>query len=50
MSKIVQLGETLRDIPILGYILSSVAKNGSDLARDLGKNILDKQIDRFNEE
>ena len=46
MSKIVQLGGVLCDIPIL----SSVAKKGTDLAEDLGKIFLDNQIDEFNEE
>ena len=43
LSKIVQLGEVLRDIPIFRNILSRVAKKGTDLARDLGKFFLDKQ-------
>ena len=38
LSKIVQLGEVHHDISNFGNILSSVAKNGTDLARDLGKN------------
>ena len=37
LSEIVQLGGVLRDIPIFGNILSSVAKEGTDIARDLGK-------------
>ena len=36
-SKIVQLGGVLRDIPIFQNILSRVAKEGTNLARDLGK-------------
>ena len=38
------------DTPIFENILSSVAKKRTDLARDLGKNFLDKQIDRLNKE
>ena len=36
-SKIVQLGGVLRNIPIFQNILSSVAKERTNLARDLGK-------------
>ena len=50
MSKILQLGEVLCDIPIFGNNLKSVAKKGTDIARNLGKKVLDKQIDRFNKE
>ena len=50
MCKIIQLGRVLRDIPIFENILSSVAKKGTDLPSDLGKNFLDKQIDRSNKE
>ena len=50
LSKIVQLGGVLGDIPIFGNILSSVAEKGTDIARNLGKKILDKQIDRVNKE
>ena len=49
-SKFIQLGGRLRDIPTFGNIISSVAKKGADIARDLGNNLLDKQIDRFNKE
>ena len=38
------------DIPIFRNILYSVAKKKTDLARDLGKNFLDKQIHMFNKE
>ena len=48
LSKIVQLGGILRDIPIFGNILSNVAKKRTDVDRNLGKNFLDKQIDKFN--
>ena len=48
LSKIVQLGGTFRDIPIFGNILSNVAKKRTDIGRNLGKNFLYKQIDRFN--
>ena len=36
MSKIVQLGGVLCDMPIFGNILSSVAKKETNLVRDLG--------------
>ena len=48
LCKIVQLGGVLRDIPIFGNILSSVAKKGTDIARNLGKKFLYKKIDSFN--
>ena len=50
MSKIVQLGEIPCDIPSFINIRSSVATKGTDLARDLGKKIIGKQIDRFHKE
>ena len=50
LPKIVQLEGVLCYIPIFGNILSSVAKKGTDIARNLGKKLLDKQIDRFNKE
>ena len=50
LCKIVQFGGVLRDRLILGNILSSVANKGIDIARNLGKDFLDKQIDRFNKE
>ena len=37
----------IRDIPIFDSILSKIAKKGTGLARDLGKDFLDKQIDKF---
>ena len=48
--KIVQLRGILCDIPIFRNILSNIVKKGTDLARDVGKNVLDKQRDRFNKE
>ena len=48
LSKIVQLGEVLRDKPIFGNILSSVAKKEIYIARNLRKYFLDKQKHRFN--
>ena len=49
LSKIVQLGGVLRDIPIFGNILSSVAIKGTYIARNLEeKKFLHKQIDRLN--
>ena len=50
MSKIVQSGGVLHDIPVFGYISSGLAKKETDIARNLGKHFLDKQIDRFNKE
>ena len=50
MPKIVQLGGVLRDVTIFGNILLGEAKKGTDIARNLGKNFIDKQIDRFNKE
>ena len=50
LSKIVESGGVLRGIPIFGNILSSVAKKGTDVARNLGKIFLDKQIDTINKE
>ena len=37
----------IRDIPIFDSILSKIAKKGTGLARDLGKDFLDKQIGKF---
>ena len=37
LSKIVESGGVLHGIPIFGNILSSVAKKGTDVARNLGK-------------
>ena len=51
MSKIIQSGEVaICGIPIFGNILSSVAKKGTDKVRNLAKDFLDKQIDKFNKE
>ena len=49
MSKIVYSGRVLWDMPVLGNILSSIAKKGTVTARNLEK-ILDKQMDQFNQE
>ena len=48
MSKIAQLGGALRGIPIFGNIFSSLVKKQTVIARNFGKNYLDKQIGRFN--
>ena len=45
LSKIVQLGGVLREIPTFGK-----KKKGTDIARNLKNIFLDKQIDRFNKE
>ena len=50
LSKIAQLRGVLRDIPIFRNILSSVAKKGTDIARNLEKIFLNKQTYRFNKE
>ena len=44
----VHLGGVLCDIPIFGNISSNLAKNETNKASYLGKDFLDKQIDRFN--
>ena len=46
LSKIMQLGGALRDIPSFGNISWSVAKKGTDIARNLGKilQIDNKQV------
>ena len=38
------------NLTIFGNILQSVAKNRTDIARSLGRDSLDKQIDEFNKE
>ena len=43
-------GVIIRYIPILGNLLSVVARKGTYIARNLGKHFLDKQIDKFNKE
>ena len=43
-------GVIIRYIPILGNLSSVVARKGTYIARNLGKNFLDKQIDKFNKE
>ena len=51
LSKMIQSGEVVTcGIPIFGNILSSVAKKGTDKVRNLAKDFLDKQKDKFNKE
>ena len=50
LSKIVYSGGVLWDMPVLGNILSSMAKKGTVIAKNLEKKILDKQMDQFNQE
>ena len=50
MSEIVLLGGVICDIPIFDSISLSLAKTGTYRVRDLGKDFLDKQINRFNKE
>ena len=42
-----QFGGVIRDILIFGNI-SNLATKGVDTARNLGKDFLDKKIDKFN--
>ena len=45
----IQSVAVIRDIPIFGNTLLSVAEKRTDIARCLGKDFLDyKQIDKFN--
>ena len=48
LSKIVQSGEVLCDIPNFVNILSSVTKKRADIVQKIREKILDKEIDRFN--
>ena len=51
LSKTIQSGGgVIRNVPIFGNILSSVTKKGTVIARNLRKNFLDEQIDKFNKE
>ena len=43
----IQSGEVVRDIPFFRNILSIGANKETDIARSLGKDFLDKQIDKF---
>ena len=47
LSKMLQFGGVIRDILIFGNI-SNLATKGVDTARNLGKDFLDKKIDKFN--
>ena len=44
LSKMIQSGGVICKIPIFGNILSNVAKKGTNIARDLEKDFLGKQI------
>ena len=48
LSKIIKSGGVIRGIPTFGNVLSNLAKKGTDIARDLGKGFMYKQIDQFN--
>ena len=50
LSWIVQLAGVICNIPVLSNILLSVPKKGTDIARSLRKDFLDKQMDKFNKE
>ena len=47
----IQLGGVIRDIgeviPVVSNTLCKLAKGGRDIARNLGKDFLDKQINNF---
>ena len=43
-------GVVIPDIPIFGNILSNVAKKETDVVRNLEKDFLDKQVDKFSKE
>ena len=44
----IQWGAVICDISFFGNILSSVTKKGTNITRSLGKQFVDKQIDKFN--
>ena len=44
--KMIKPGGVIRNIPIFDSILSNLAEQGRDIARDLEKDFLDKQIDK----
>ena len=50
LSKLVQLGRVIPDIPVFEKILSSEAKKKNRYSENFGNNFVDKQIDRFNKE
>ena len=51
LSKVIQSGgAVICDRPIFGNILSSVATKETAVTRNLGKDFLDKQINKFNKE
>ena len=43
----IQSGGVVLDIPAFGNILSNVAETGTGIDTNLGKNFVDKQIDKF---
>ena len=43
-------GVVIPDIPIFGNILSNVAKKETDVVRNLGKDFLNEQVDKFSKE
>ena len=51
MSKLSQSGGVfVLPFPIFGNFLTSVVKKETDIARKLGKEFLDKQVDKINKE
>ena len=47
---ITKSGVVIRDIPMFGNIPSSIAKKGTDIARSLENDFLDKEVGKFAEE
>ena len=45
--KMIQIGGVIRDIRIIGNILSNLAKNIMDIVNNSGNYFLDKQVDLF---
>ena len=43
----IQIGGVIRDIRIIGNILSNLAKNIMDIVNNSGNYFLDKQVDLF---
>ena len=50
LSKMIESGGVICDISAFANILLSVPKKRTDIAGNLGKDFLEKQIDRFNKE
>ena len=48
LSKMIQSGKVIRHLPIFGNILLIVAKKATDIARNLGRDFLDKYVEESN--